>query len=552
MENKNTVSSSSTATYTESHHSYIGDNPEWSLLDGSIHYSYPLFSFGGGHPLSCVLVYDSGLPSVTSERFDGMPLCFKLSFHARVIAAADGYVFIDEEGYPHLFKEIIDQGETYFKDTEGLGLLLDDHGLINITNNFGTDLYFDEKKRLIRKSVSDSYEIEYEYNDIGLLTSVCDKTGGNRCFKFEYEGMLTTVKAYYGNELVSSVKQDYTTKQVLDFFVKWQLVSIDRIPTRNASKSEPLLRIVYKKQFFHEEPPAIEFDNLYEHSAFRITYEDDKATKLSFSDISEKVAFNEKSSLEKYIEGNIVTIKDQDEQSTAYMLDQKGYIVSTFEIGQDGTLHPLKKPKGDLLVLNGSNNGIDSLPFQTCNRGLPVKISECIMEGSSFHSPVSDLTTDKGTSLSIYVRLNELHPGALLSVTGCIPTALNPYAVGVWQRVRLGLKGKLACTKMEISVCNDLGVAFSADICEPILTHSATERIMMDGQEINEFHQLTKGGKSIRGIVSKDDFLTSLKHFIFSSSITYFLWMNDGRDVIQMDDVYFTSNGVSILFTDKY
>ncbi len=552
MENKNTVLASSTATYTESHHSYIGDNPEWSLLDGSIHYSYPLFTFGGGHPLSCELIYDSGLTSITSEKFSGMPFCFKLSFHAQIIETTDGYIYIDEEGHPHLFKEIIDQGESYYKDTEGLGLLLDDHGLINITNGFGIDLCFDEQKRLIRKSISDSYEIEYEYNDKGLLTSVSDKTGGKRRFEFEYNGMLTCVKAYYGNELVSSVSLDYTTKHVFNLVVKWQLVRVDRISTKNSSESEPLLRISYKSQVFREEPPAIEFDDLYNHSAFRITYEDSNPTKLSFSDISKNTAFNEKSSLERSIDGNIVTIKDQDEQCTAYMLDQRGYIVSTFEIDQDGALRSLKKPKGNLLVLSGSNNGIDSLTFQTCNRGLPVTISECIMDGNSSHRSLSDLTTDKGTSLFVYVRLNESHPGALLSITGCIPATLNPYAVGVWQRVRLGFKDKLTSSKIEVSVCNDLGVAFSADICEPIVTQSATERIIMDGKGMNEFHQLTKGGKSIRGVVSKSDLLTSLKHFVFSSSITYFLWMNDGRDVIQMDDVCFTLNGVNLLFTDLF
>ncbi len=548
--NTKTVSIETPIDYCISHHSYIGDNPEWSLLDGSVHYSYPLSSFGGGHPFSCELIYDSNLSSVTSKKFPGMPSCFKLSFHARVIDSDDGYIFIDEEGHAHRFTEFINQGETFYKDTEGLGMVLEAHGLIDITNGFGMTLYFDEKGRLIKKSISGSFEITYTYNSSGSLVSVSDTTGGNRHFEFEYEGMLTCIKCYYGDNLISSINLTYSTKIMLNIVMKWQLLFIEKISSKDSSKTETLLKINYKEQIFREEPPAIEFDDFYKHSAFRITYDDKKITKLSFADIAKGIEFNEKSSLERSVNGNVVTIKDQNNFKTAYMLDQKGYIVSKFEVKDDGSLKSFNRPKGTLLTLNGSNIGIDGLPFCTSSRGFPVKITEYISGSENETSPLSNLTTDKGSSLFVYVRLNESHPGALISATGCIPTALNPYAVGIWQRARLGFKGKLSSSRIEISVCNDLGIAFSADICEPTISQSASERLTIDGNEINEFHQLTKGEERIRGIVSTSDLLTSLKHFVFSNSITPFLWMNNGHDVIQMDDVCFTVNNAKIPFAD--
>ncbi len=90
------TASKASAQRINSHHSYIGRNPEWSLLDGSVHYSYPICSFGGGHSFSCELIYDSNLPIITSEKFGGMPYCFMLSCHARLMQSEGGYIFVDE------------------------------------------------------------------------------------------------------------------------------------------------------------------------------------------------------------------------------------------------------------------------------------------------------------------------------------------------------------------------------------------------------------------------------------------------------------------------
>ncbi len=532
------------------HRSYIGSNPEWSLLDGSIHYSYPICSFGGGHPFSCELIYDSNLPSITSDKFGGMPNCFMLSCHAKIIQSNNGYIFVDEEGTPHLFTSFIDQEDTYYHDNDGLGMILNDHNEITIDNRFGTVLHFDDKMRLSRKCSPSGFELSYVYDDKGRLTSVTDATGKKRKFVFEYDGALSYVKAYYGDKVVSITKLSYSTKHVLNVVVKWQLLSLDRISAEDNSKTEPLLNIKYKEQVFREEPPAIEFDDLYNHSAFQISYSGDKASKLSFSNIATGLSFAEKSFLEMTADDNAVTIKDQDGQQSLYMLDQKGYIVSTFEKDEEGKLFSLDRPKGNLLVLTNTETGIDNLPFRTCDRGFPVRITECIPQGSDKASPLSTLIIDKGCSLSVYVRLKESHPGAILSASGFVSAALNPYAVGVWQKVRLGFKDSKTPSELKISVTNDLGIAFKADICEPIIMNSGTERLIIDGTEFNEFNALTKNNERVRGVVSKTDLLTSLKHFVFSDCITYFLWMNNGHDIIQMDDVSFTLNDKEVLFTD--
>ncbi len=534
-----------------SHRSYIGRNPECSLLDGSVHYSYPICSFGGGHPFSCELIYDSNLPNITNERFGGMPYCFMLSCHARLIQSEDGYIFVDEGGIPHLFSGFIDQGDTYYHDNDGLGMILDDHSDIKIDNGFGMVLYFDDSMRLSKKCSPGGFEVSYSYDNIGRLTSVSDTTGKKRKFVFEYDGALAFVKSYYENKVVSITKLGYSTKHVLNIVAKWQLLSLDRISTENGSQAEPLLRIKYKEQVFSEEPPAVEFDDLYNHSAFQITYVGEKAARLSFSDIAAGLSFKEKSYLEMTADEDMVTVKDQDGKQTAYMLDQKGYIVSCFRKDENGNLLSLDKPIGTRLVLTNAETGIDTLPIRTCDRGLPVKITECIPQGKDKASPLSTLLIDKGCSLSVYVRLKESHPGAVLSASGFVSAALNPYAVGTWQKARLGFKDGKTPSELKISVTNDLGVAFKADVCEPVIINSGTERLILGETELNEFSSLTKNSERIRGVVSKTDLLTSMKHFVFSDSITYFLWMNNGHDVIQMDNVSFTLNGREVLFTDS-
>lgn len=89
-----------------SHRSFVGDNPRWSLVDGSLRYSLSLPSFSGGRPLSCSLIYDSDMPYPIKESFKGLPERFKISCFALMIECQDSFAFISEQGDVILFFEV--------------------------------------------------------------------------------------------------------------------------------------------------------------------------------------------------------------------------------------------------------------------------------------------------------------------------------------------------------------------------------------------------------------------------------------------------------------
>lgn len=536
-----------------SHRSFVGDNPRWSLVDGSLRYSLFLPSFSGGRPLSCSLIYDSDMPYPIKESFKGLPERFKISCFALMIECQDSFAFISEQGDVILFLKYNDQGDVFFHDDEGLGLIYDPNQN-RIDDGFGNALFFDDQYRLIKKSFSDEYIISYQYGSDGYLESIQDETGRKRRIVFSYfSGKLSAVTSYYGSSAIQTMAFHYSKKVVGNTTVLWQLTSVSRISSEEGHKEEPVLLVTYAKQAFREEPQPIEFDDISRMTAFRITYNAEKPSKISSAPFAPGVAFKEKYFSEKKNETkNTIVLKNELGLSLAYMLDEKGYCTSAFEQEESGTLSSLSKQDGILLAIDQDNIGVDSLPYKTCVRNFPVRLTECIQSGTGERKALSEARIDLGTSLSVYVRLKESAPGAVISATGFISAALDPYAIDVWQKVVLGSKTEGRSDYINIIVTNDLGVAIEADICSPTIVKAATERIEAEGEGFCELHQLSRNGERIRGVVSLSDIIASFQYYLMTDSVTRFLFMNGGIDMIDMSEVSFTLGDREILFTDFF
>lgn len=536
-----------------SHRSFVGDNPRWSLVDGSLRYSLSLPSFSGGRPLSCSLIYDSDMPYPIKESFKGLPERFKISCFALMIECQDSFAFISEQGDVILFLKYIDQGDVFYHDDEGLGLIYDPNQN-RIDDGFGNALFFDDQYRLIKKSFSDEYIISYQYGSDGYLESIQDETGRKRRIVFSYfSGKLSAVTSYYGSSAIQTMAFHYSKKVVGNTTVLWQLTSVSRISSEKGHKEEPVLLVTYAKQAFREEPQPIEFDDISRMTAFRITYNAEKPSKISSAPFAPKVAFKEKYFSEKMNETkNTIVLKNELGLSLAYMLDEKGYCTSAFEQEESGTLSSLSKQDGILLAIDQDNIGVDSLPYKTCVRNFPVRLTECIQSGTGERKALSEARIDLGTSLSVYVRLKESAPGAVISATGFISAALDPYAIDVWQKVVLGSKTEGRSDYINIIVTNDLGVAIEADIYSPTIVKAATERIEAEGEGFCELHQLSRNGERIRGVVSLSDIVASFQYYLMTDSVTRFLFMNGGIDMIDMSEVSFTLGDREILFTDFF
>lgn len=539
------------------HLSLIGENPCLSVLEKSVHYSFELVSFSGGHSFSCSLVFDSNMPYVVKEKMKGLSEGFKLSLSALMIEAKvhgeDGYIYIDGDGSCHSFARYLDKGEVLFHDTEGLGLVYDS-AVQTILDDKGNAFKFDDEGRISESSRGGLFILRYTYDKSGYLTSVLDATGGKRKIEIGYvKGKVSYVRSMYGDEAITERKFSFTEKLVVGMMMPWQLQSVFGPSVTNSSEDELLLSIHYGAAGIREDPLVEGIDDLYSHSGFRITREGKTVKKLSMSPMDIKATFRERTFFEITDEGNSsFMMKNEKGQTITLMLDERGNIVSVFEKQGDGTLHSIEWEPGDLLVMTGTETSIDGLPYRTCSRGFPIVIDKVKKNDSENESLLSEVFVDKGTSIVAFVRLKESHPGVVLTATGCFSACLNPYAVNVWQKVSLGFDTDEMPQKISLSVINDIGIAVSADVSNVRIVRSPTDRLAIGEKFFAELHQLSKSGTRIRGIVSQNDFIKSFYNYVFSELPTVFLYMNDGKDMIPLDEVAFIDGDKTVLFSDVF
>ncbi len=370
-----------------------GENPKINLAKGRILYENADLSIGGGNYQIAISHYYN---SLQSEEWNYCGKGWKLNVGQRVKKLdSNTYAYFDAIGDVYTFVLFDSTNSRYYNSAEaGQVLTVSSDGTVCISDDVGRKMYFDAAGRLDRivSEMNSNIVKKLEYDSNGRISKIYDtrlKVSSTirsyLALSYDGNGMLQSMTAYDNNKvLVAKLLYEYENGTRL---IRIKSVAYDSNGNQNQSKT-------IKEFSYDGEDRLVMATDSENKTAFKVTYTDDKVSKVDYGVISSSFV-SKANNTYTYYSNNIsnyeTVIRNEDGVETAFFLDTRYKIVSQFERTNDTT----NSSFNTLALENGK-------PLIISNYMAAVAGDEKINSAATYSSSHFELELNRNFKLSHY------------------------------------------------------------------------------------------------------------------------------------------------------